>query len=139
MSVLTRRWPNTVEPPNKVHVGDNVNSLVLSFVEKLSSSRRFKTMERLNIWDLKQCPCRVVYYTLSLSWRVHYRRFHCTDNIPIHAWHSPLSGIVYACPPILLTQHSLAVISLLSGEHFSVVLHSTIRSSPEQLITNSDI
>ena len=27
---------NTVEPPNKGHIGDNVNSAVLSFVEGLS-------------------------------------------------------------------------------------------------------
>ena len=32
----------TVEPPNKGHVGDNINSAVVSFVERLSSSRRFK-------------------------------------------------------------------------------------------------
>ena len=32
----------TVEPPNKGHVGDDINSAVVSFVEKLSSSRRFK-------------------------------------------------------------------------------------------------
>ena len=29
-----------MEPSNKGHVGDNINSLVLSFVERLSSSRR---------------------------------------------------------------------------------------------------
>ena len=32
----------TVESPNKGHVGDNVNSAVVSFVERLSSSRSFK-------------------------------------------------------------------------------------------------
>ena len=32
----------TVEPPNKGHFGDSINSAVLSFVERLSSSRRFK-------------------------------------------------------------------------------------------------
>ena len=32
----------TVEPPNKGHLGDNINSAVLSFVERLFSSRRFK-------------------------------------------------------------------------------------------------
>ena len=31
---------DTVEPLNKGHFGDNINSLVLSFVERLSSSRR---------------------------------------------------------------------------------------------------
>ena len=30
----------TVQPPNKGHIGDNINSLDLSFVERLSSSRR---------------------------------------------------------------------------------------------------
>ena len=32
----------TVEPPNKGHVGDNIDSAVVTFVERLSSSRRFK-------------------------------------------------------------------------------------------------
>ena len=31
----------TVEPPNKGHFGNNINSAVLSLVERLSSSRRF--------------------------------------------------------------------------------------------------
>ena len=34
------KFIGTVEPPNKGHVGDNINSLVLSFVERLSSPRR---------------------------------------------------------------------------------------------------
>ena len=33
---------HAVEPPNKGHIGDNINSAVVSFVERLSSSRRFK-------------------------------------------------------------------------------------------------
>ena len=32
----------TVKPPNKGHFGNNINSSLLSFVERLSSSRRFK-------------------------------------------------------------------------------------------------
>ena len=32
----------TVEPPNKGHVGDNINSAVVSFVVRLSSLPRFK-------------------------------------------------------------------------------------------------
>ena len=32
----------TVEPPNKGHFGDNINSAVVCFVERLSSSQRFK-------------------------------------------------------------------------------------------------
>ena len=32
----------TVEPPNKAHVGDNINSAVLSFIERLSSFRGSK-------------------------------------------------------------------------------------------------
>ena len=41
---IGNRWllEITVEPPNKGHFGDNINSAVLSFVERLSSSRRFK-------------------------------------------------------------------------------------------------
>ena len=33
--------PTTVEPPNKGHFGSNIKSTVLSFMERLSSSRRF--------------------------------------------------------------------------------------------------
>ena len=33
---------NTVEPLNKGHFGNNIISAVVSFVERLSSSRRFK-------------------------------------------------------------------------------------------------
>ena len=32
----------TVKPPNKGHFGNNINSSLLSFVQRLSSSRRFK-------------------------------------------------------------------------------------------------
>ena len=32
----------TVKPPNKGHVGDNINSHALSLVERLSSFRRFE-------------------------------------------------------------------------------------------------
>ena len=35
---------SSVEPPNKGHFGDNINSAVVSFVERLSSSRRFKNV-----------------------------------------------------------------------------------------------
>ena len=31
-----------VKPPNKGHIGDNINSHALSLVERLSSSQRFK-------------------------------------------------------------------------------------------------
>ena len=39
-----RELPDTVEPPNKGHVGDNINSVVLSFIERLSSFRGSKTI-----------------------------------------------------------------------------------------------
>ena len=71
---------STVEPPNKGHVGDNINSAVLSFIERLSSfrgSKCTKTMGRVIFLDLEQCPCREVYYTVSLFRRVHYQRCHC--------------------------------------------------------------
>ena len=74
----------TVEPPNKGPVGDNINSAVVPFVEKLSSSRRFKMYydyREANVWDLDLCPCREVFYIVSLSRRVHYRRFHCIYNL----------------------------------------------------------
>ena len=47
---------STVEPPNKGHFGDNINSAVVSFVERLSSLRRFKMYWETNFWDLDLCP-----------------------------------------------------------------------------------
>ena len=41
-STYYRSQNSTVEPLNKGHVGDNLNSAVVSFVERLSSSRKFK-------------------------------------------------------------------------------------------------
>ena len=70
----------TVEPPNKGHVGDNINSAVLSFIERLSSfrgSKCTKTIGHVIFGTSNSVLCREVYYTLSLFRRVHYRRFHC--------------------------------------------------------------
>ena len=70
----------TMEPPNKGHFGDNINSAVLSFVERFPSSRRFRSIRTIGkqIFGTLNCVlCREVYYTVSLSRRVHYRRFHC--------------------------------------------------------------
>ena len=45
---ITKTWTTiskilrTAEPLNKGHIGDNINSLVSSFVERLSSSRRLQ-------------------------------------------------------------------------------------------------
>ena len=59
-----------MEPPNKGHFGDNINSAVLSFVERLSSSRWFKNYMETNFWDLALCPLyREVYYIVSLYLR----------------------------------------------------------------------
>ena len=50
-----------MEPPNKGHIGDNINmSAGLSFVERLSS--------------FSSILCREVYYTVSISRRVRYQR-----------------------------------------------------------------
>jgi len=49
----------TVEPLNKGHFGNNINSAVMSFVERLFSSRRFKlyyNYRKTIIWDLEKCP-----------------------------------------------------------------------------------
>ena len=70
------------EPPNKGHVRDNINSAVVSFVERLSSfggSKCIRTtcLGKQFFGTLNCVLYREVYYTVSLSWRVHYRRFHC--------------------------------------------------------------
>ena len=50
----------TVEPPSKGHVGNNINSVVLSFIERLSCFRGSKCTKTIghicNFWDLEQCP-----------------------------------------------------------------------------------
>ena len=70
----------TVEPPNKGHVGDNINSAVLSFIERLSSfrgSKSTKTIGHVIFGTSYSVLCREVYYTVSLFRRIHYQRFHC--------------------------------------------------------------
>ena len=69
-----------VKPPNKGHVGDDINSAVLSFIERLSSfrgSQCIKTIGHVIFGTLNSVLCREVYYTVSLFQRVHYWRFHC--------------------------------------------------------------
>ena len=73
---------NTVEPPNNGHFGDNINSAVVSFVERLSSRRRFKMSIGKQIFGSLTCVLRrEVYYTVFLRRRVHYRRFHCITTL----------------------------------------------------------
>ena len=67
---------NTVEPPNNGHVGDNINSAVLSFIEKLSSFRGSKSTGHVICGTSNSVLCREV----SLFRRVHYRRFHCNSE-----------------------------------------------------------
>ena len=59
-------------------------SAVLSFVERLYSFRGSKCIRAIGrtIFGTSTCVlCREVYYTVSLSRRVHYRRFHCSTQI----------------------------------------------------------
>ena len=58
---------NTVEPPNKGHFGCNINSDVVSFVERLSSLRRFKKYWKQMFGTLTCVLCREVYYIVPLS------------------------------------------------------------------------
>ena len=65
-----------MEPPNKGHVGDNINSDVLSFIERLSSLRGSKCTKNIGhvaiIFGTLNGVLRS--YTVSLFRRVHYRR-----------------------------------------------------------------
>ena len=66
----------TVEPLNKGHVEDNdIDSLVLSFIEKLSSTQRFSTYRESNFWDLEQCPLQRGFLILCpyLGEKFHFR------------------------------------------------------------------
>ena len=61
---------NTVEPPNKGHVGDNINSTVLSFIERLSSFRSsqcIKTIEKVIFGTLSNAFCRGILYSAPIS------------------------------------------------------------------------
>ena len=54
-----------MESPNKGHVGDNINSAVLSFMERLSSSRGSKCTETIGhviFGTSNSVLCREVYY-----------------------------------------------------------------------------
>ena len=68
-----------------------IYTAVVSFVKRLSSLRRFKMYlkyRETNFGTMACVLCREVYYTVSLSRRVHYRRFHCIVliliNIQLH-------------------------------------------------------
>ena len=84
-----------VEPPNKGHVRDNINSAVLSFIERLSSFRGSQCpIGKIIFGTSNSVHCREVYYTVSLFRRVHYRRFHCIYT------HSPCTCVhvhIHAC------------------------------------------
>ena len=65
---------STVEPPNKGHIGDDINSAVLSFIERLSSFRGSKCAKSIGhviFGTSNSVLCREVYYTVSLFWRIH--------------------------------------------------------------------
>ena len=69
----------TVKLPNKGHFGDNINSAVVSFW-------RFKNYRETNFGTLNCVLCREVYYTVSLSRRVHY----CME-VPLYThYYTPL-------------------------------------------------
>ena len=74
---------------NKKHVGDTINSLFLSFVERLSSSQRLflklsSYIVKVIFWTLSSVSCREVFYTISSSWRVPYQRFHSIVTVKIY-------------------------------------------------------
>ena len=60
----------TAEPPNKGHVGDNIDSAVVSFVERLTSFEGLKCIRTIGetIFGTLTCVlCREVYYIVSLT------------------------------------------------------------------------
>ena len=89
----------TVKLPNKGHFGDNINSAVVSFW-------RFKNYRETNFGTLNCVLCREVYYTVSLSQRVHYRRFHCI-HITIHHYIDRYYMLSHVGGKILLMREKL--------------------------------
>ena len=80
------RVTHTVKPPNKEHLGNNINSTVVSIVERLSflgCSKCIKTLGKQIIREVESVLCREVYYIMSLSRRVHYWRFYCNSRVLI--------------------------------------------------------
>ena len=80
------RVTHTVKPPNKEHLGNNINSTVVSIVERLSflgCSKCIKTLGKQIIREVESVLCREVYYIMSLSRRVHYWRFYCSSRVLI--------------------------------------------------------
>ena len=75
---------NTVEPPNKGQVRDNTIQL-LPLVERLSSFRGFQYNRESDLGIISNILGREVYYTVSLSWRVHYRMFHCESRYQLES------------------------------------------------------
>ena len=67
----------TVKHPNKECFAYNINSAVMSSVERLSSSRKLKLQGNQLFGTLKSVLCREVYCIVSQSWGVHYWRFYC--------------------------------------------------------------
>ena len=60
---------STVEPPNKGYIGDNINSDVLSFIERLSSfraSKCAKSMGHVIFGTPNGILCREVYYSVPI-------------------------------------------------------------------------
>ena len=54
----------TVEPLNRGHVGDNINSAILSFIERLSSFRGSQCpIGKIIFGTSNSVLCREVYYT----------------------------------------------------------------------------
>lgn len=90
-----------VDPLNKGHVGDSINSVVFSFIERLSSFRGSqcnKTIGKVIFGTLSNVLCREVYCTVSLFQRVHYQRFHC-NTIKLDRDHNQHTLLVWRASP----------------------------------------
>ena len=74
----------TVEPPNKGHFNWGQYNCVLCREVVLFSEVQ-NVLGESNIWDLELCMSFVErsFYTVSLSRRGHYRRFHCIPRTDI--------------------------------------------------------
>ena len=61
-------------------IGKNINSAVVSFVERLSSSQRSKTVRKPTIWDLEKCPLQRGYvptlYLRGSTTHISYQDLH---------------------------------------------------------------
>ena len=74
----------------------DLSPIIASVVERMSSAQRFQNVGNKYFWDITKCP----YERLSLSRRVHYRRFHISFFVACRSQLQNYQGttLPFVCP-----------------------------------------